>query len=234
MLNWAGPACGQRVARRSCLIMEISMQESGSDVRLKVKQVAAGDQEALAELFHLYRPRLRRMVLLRMDRRLQGRADASDVIQETFLEVARRAGEYASRDDMPFFLWLRLLASQKLLEFHRRHLGTQQRDAKREISLTERPFPEVSSQLLASQLLGRFSSASQAVIRAEQQAKLEEVLNRLDPGDREILSLRHFEELSNGEAAQVLGLTKSAASNRYIRALRRLKEQLSGVLDFTF
>ena len=123
-----------------------------------------------------------------------------------------------------------MMTVQKLLEVHRRHLGTQQRDAGREISLCSGPLPEVSSEQLASQLLGRFSSASHAAIRAEQQARLEEILNGLEPIDREILTLRHFEELNNGEVAQVLGLSKSAASNRYIRALKRLKDQLAGSL----
>jgi RNA polymerase sigma-70 factor (ECF subfamily) len=206
--------------------MGILMVENSSESRRQVELVAAGDQAVLAELLKQYRPRLRRMVQLRLDRRLQGRVDPSDVLQEAFFEISRRAAETASQTELPFFLWLRMMTGQKLLEIHRRHLGTQLRDAGREISLCE-SYPEVNSHLLASQLLGKLTSASQAAMRAERQTQLEATLNSLDPLDREILTLRHFEELSNAEVAQVLGLSKSAASNRYIRALVRLKERLA-------
>jgi RNA polymerase sigma-70 factor, ECF subfamily len=206
--------------------MGMFMVENSSESRRQVERVAAGDQAALAELIKQYRPRLRRMVQLRLDRRLQGRVDPSDVLQEAYFEISRRAADTAQQPELPFFLWLRMMTGQKLLEIHRRHLGTQLRDAGREISLCE-SYPEVNSHLLASQLLGKLTSASQAAMRAEQQAQLEATLNSLDPLDREILTLRHFEELSNTEVAQVLGLSKSAASNRYIRALVRLKERLA-------
>jgi RNA polymerase sigma-70 factor (ECF subfamily) len=172
------------------------------------------------------------MVTLRLDRRLQGRLDPSDILQEAYLDVARRADEYAGRMDMSFFVWLRLVTGQKLLEMHRRHLGAQRRDAGREISLQGSPLPAVSSQLLASQFVGQLSTASQAAMRAEQQARLEQLLNSLEPVDREILTLRHFEELSNKEVAEVLNMSKTAASNRYIRALKRLKDLLAGTPGF--
>ncbi len=202
------------------------MLEDRSETGRQLERVAAGDQAALAGVFQQYRPRLRKMVQLRLDRRLQGRVDPSDVLQEAYLDISRRAADYALSPEMPFFLWLRMMTGQKLLEFHRRHLGTQLRDAGREISICQ-SYPEVNSHLLASQLLGRFSTASQAAMRAEQQTRLEEILNSLEPIDREILTLRHFEELSNSEVAQVLELSKSAASNRYIRALARLKNHLT-------
>ncbi len=202
------------------------MLEDRSETGRQLERVAAGDEAALAGVFQQYRPRLRKMVQLRLDRRLQGRVDPSDVLQEAYLDISRRAADYALSPEMPFFLWLRMMTGQKLLEFHRRHLGTQQRDAGREVSICQ-SYPEVNSHLLASQLLGRFSTASHVAMRAEQQTKLEEILNSLEPIDREILTLRHFEELSNSEVAQVLGLSKSAASNRYIRALARLKNHLT-------
>jgi RNA polymerase sigma-70 factor (ECF subfamily) len=130
---------------------------------------------------------------------------------------------------MPFHLWLRLIAGQKLTDVHRYHLGTQMRDAGQEVSLHRGPFPQASSISLAIQLLGRLTSASKAAIRAEHKLILQEALNGMDPIDREVLTLRHFEHLSNEETALVLGLNKSAASNRYIRALRRLKEILSSI-----
>lgn len=173
-----------------------------------------------------HRARLRRMVALRMDRRLQGRIDPSDVIQESYIDAARRLPEYAKNSTMPFFLWLRFLTGQRLLEQHRRHLGAKARDAGREISLYRGAFPETTTADLAAYFLGKLSSPSQAAIRVEQKIRLQEALNTLEPLDREILALRHFEQLSNGEAAQVLELDKSAASKRYTRALVKLKDIL--------
>ena len=170
------------------------------------------------------------MIRLRLDRRLSGRVDSSDVLQEAYLDVRKRLAEYA-RDPaaMPFHLWLRLVAGQRLTDVHRYHLGSQMRDAGQEVSLHRGPFPQANSVSLAAQLLGKMTSASQAAIRAEHKLIVQEALNGMDPIDREVLALRHFEHLSNDETAQVLGLTKSAASNRYIRALKRLKEILSSI-----
>jgi RNA polymerase sigma-70 factor, ECF subfamily len=130
---------------------------------------------------------------------------------------------------MPFFLWLRFLAGQRLVDEHRKHLGAAGRDAGREISLYRGALPETSSAALAAHLLGRLSTPSQAAMRAERKIRLQEALDSLDPVDREVLALRHFEELSNTEAAAVLGLDKSAASKRYARALIRLKEILASM-----
>ena len=132
---------------------------------------------------------------------------------------------------MPFFLWLRQLTGQKLIDLHRQHLGARMRDAGQEVSLYRGALPQASSQSLAAQLLGRLTSASQAAIRAETQLRVQEALNSMDPIDREVLALRHFEQLSNGETAQVLGLSESAASNRFVRALMRLKEIMAQVPD---
>ncbi len=189
-------------------------------------RACAGDAGARGELFDRCRDRLRRMVRLRMDRRLQGRIDPSDVLQDAYLDYARRFAEWAARPTLPFFLWLRLLTGQKLVDLHRRHLGAQMRDAGQEVSLYRGALPQASSASLAAQLLGRLTSASQAAVRAETQVRVQEALNGMEPIDREILTLRHFEMLSNEEAAEVLGLRKSAASNRYIRALKRLKDAL--------
>jgi RNA polymerase sigma-70 factor (ECF subfamily) len=172
------------------------------------------------------------MVRLRMDRRLQGRVDASDVLQEAWLDAARRLPEYAQEPQMPPFLWLRFLAMQRLLALHRFHLGAEKRNAAQEVSLHRGPMPAASSVSLASRLLGKFTSASQKAIRAELRVRLQETLNRLDPIDREVLALRHFEELSNNETAEVLGLSKAAASNRYVRALKRLKDALAETPGF--
>jgi len=195
-------------------------------------RATAGDQQALAELFGKYRSRLRQMVRLRLDHRLQGRVDPSDVLQEAYLDVSGRAAEYFAQPRIPFFLWLRLLTGQRLVALHRQHLGAQMRSAGMEVSLYRGALPQASSACLAAQLLGKMTSPSLAAIRAEMQIRLQEALNGMDPMDREVLALRHFEELSNSETAAVLGLSKSAASNRYIRALQRLKEILKGMPGF--
>jgi RNA polymerase sigma-70 factor (ECF subfamily) len=167
------------------------------------------------------------MVALRLDHRLQGRFDASDVIQEAYLEASRRLADYLKQPNMPFFLWLRFITGQKLLELHRYHLGAQARDAGREVSLYRGSLPETTSAALAAQLLGHLTRPSEAAIRAETKVRLQEALNRMEPLEREVLALRHFEHLSNAETAQVLGIQESAASKRYLRALKRLKDILT-------
>jgi RNA polymerase sigma-70 factor, ECF subfamily len=197
-----------------------------------IRRVEGGDEAALCELFARYRDRLRRMVTLRMDRRLQGRLDASDVLQEAYLDVAKRAAEYRDNPKMPVFLWLRLITGQRLMALHRQHLGAQMRNAGQEVSLHRGALPPASSISIAAMLLGRITSPTRAARRAEMQERLQDILNAMDPIDREILTLRHFEELGNGETAQVLGISKSAASSRYIRAVMRLKKDLAGVPGF--
>jgi RNA polymerase sigma-70 factor (ECF subfamily) len=197
-----------------------------------LRHAAAGDPQAVNELFTLYRERLRAMVRLRLNRHLQGRVDPSDVLQEAYLEICKHLTDYLHAPTLPFFLWLRHITGQKLIAVHRQHLGAQMRDADREVSLYRGALPQASSASLAAQLMGRFTSVSQAAIRAELQIRVQEALNGMDPIDREVLALRHFEMLTNAETAQVLGIKKSAASNRYIRALERLKDILSGLPDF--
>lgn len=197
----------------------------------RLQRIADGDQQALAAEYQSHLPRLRRMVQLRLDRRIQGKVDPSDVLQESFIDIAKRAEEYACHPSLPFFLWLRLITKQKLLEIHRRHLGTLSRDATREIAICD-IGPEPSINCLASQLLGDLTSSSKVVEREEQRELLERILSTMDPVDREILSLRHFEELTNQECAELLQLTKTAASNRYVRALLRLKQKLAQIPGF--
>jgi RNA polymerase sigma-70 factor (ECF subfamily) len=206
------------------------MQDSDDTDQSLLRRIATGDDRALAEFFGTQRARLRRMVQLRLDRRLQGRVDPSDVIQEAYMEAVRRLGDYTANPSMPPFLWLRFLAAQRLMTLHRVHLGVKGRDAGREVSLHSGPLPAADSRSLAAQLLGRLTTPSRAAIRAEVQIKIQDALNAMDPIDREILALRHFEELNNGETAAVLGIHKAAASNRYVRALRRLKEILAPML----
>jgi RNA polymerase sigma-70 factor (ECF subfamily) len=188
-----------------------------------------GDENALAVLVERHRERLERMVRLRMDRRLQGRVDPADVVQEAYLAIRGKFSQYRADARLPFFLWLRLEVGQKLVDLHRFHLGAKMRDAGQEVSLHRGALPQVTSVSLAEHLLGKLTTASRAVMRAELQIRVQEALNSMDPHDREVLILRHFEELSNSEAAQVLGIKPSAAVNRYVRALKRLKNVFEGM-----
>ncbi len=182
------------------------------------------------EILALHRDRLRRMVALRLDARLRGRLDPSDVIQEAFLEATERGADYGREaEPMPPFLWLRFLTLQRLRIAHRRHLGTRSRDAGREVSIRGVASPAATSAAIAAQLLGRDTRASEVAMRAERKLRLQEALDSMDVLDREVLVLRHFEQLSNGECARVLGLGESAATKRYIRALKRLKGILTAL-----
>jgi len=183
----------------------------------------SGDPEALGELLELHRHRLKAMVQLRMDRRMKGRIDASDVIQEASLEAATRLPEFVEKRPMPFFLWLRFLVGEQLIVQQRRHLGAAKRDARREISLFNR-LPGASTALLAARLMGSLTAPSEAAVRAENRLEVEEALNSMSDLDREIIALRHFEQLSRQEAAQLLGIQESACGKRYVRAMRRLGE----------
>ena len=186
-----------------------------------------GDAAAFAEIFGRYRKRLKLMVKLRLDRRLSGRVDAEDVLQEAFLEAFRKLPQYRENQQLPLFLWLRLVVGEKLIDLHRHHLGAQMRDAGREVSLNRSAMPAISSVALAAQLMGSITSPSLAAVRAETKLQIQAALDLMDPLDREVLTLRNFELLSNSETAEVLGISQQAASNRYVRALKRMKELLS-------
>lgn len=209
------------------------MVDEADEISTLLRRAAAGDQNALAEAFAHFRGRLKRMVQLRLDRRLQGRVDPSDVLQEAYLDLAKRAADYLDHPSLPFFLWLRLLTGQRLLAIHRQHLGAKMRSVGQEVALHRGAMPQATSASLAAQLLGRLSTPSQAAVRAEMQLRLQEALNSMDAIDREVLVLRHFEELTNDETAEVLGLQKAAASNRYVRALKRLRIILRSMPGFS-
>jgi RNA polymerase sigma-70 factor, ECF subfamily len=186
-----------------------------------------GDGRALAELFERYRDRLRRMVEIRMDPRLRARLDASDVLQEAFLDVARDLPSYLADAKLPPLLWMRLHVGRRLTTLHRQHVGAHIRDAGREISLYRDALPEASSAALASMLLGRNTSPTQAAQRAELLLRVQGALNSLEPIDREVLALRHFEQLTRSQTAKVLGISEDTAAKRYFRALKRLKAVLA-------
>ncbi len=192
-----------------------------------IVQASQGGQAELNALLSQYRDRLLRMVKMRLDNRVQGRVDASDVIQESYIEAGRRIEEYLNDPSVPFFIWLRYLTLQKLTLAHRQHLGVKARDANREVSLYRGPSPAATSAALAAQLIGQLSTPSQAAVKAETKTRLQEALNNMDEIDREVLALRHFEQLSQKETAMVLNIGQKAAGARHLRTLARLKKILN-------
>ncbi len=188
-----------------------------------------GDESALANLFQRHRGKLRSMVAFRMDANLRGRVDPSDVIQESFLDLAKRLDEFNSNQKMSPLLWMRLVTMERLLAIHRCHVDTQKRDARREVSIDRGIGLGATSVSLAAALLGRLSSVSGEMIRAEQKAKLHELLDQMDQDDREIIALRIFEGVTNGEAAEILQLTKQTTSKRFVRAIERLRTTMQDV-----
>lgn len=184
------------------------------------------DAHRLAEWFTNHREHLRRMVGFRLDDRLAQRIDPSDVLQEAFINARMRMREADEKFAGASLLWLRQITEQTLIDLHRRHLGAKKRSAGREVSLAAKGVGETTSLSLAAVLASGDSSPSHAAIRQERRDRLNDALDQMDAVDREILALRHGEELSNVEAAELLGLSPTAASNRYIRALKRLKPLL--------
>jgi RNA polymerase sigma-70 factor (ECF subfamily) len=186
-----------------------------------LEMARGGDRQAFDRLFGLHRDYLRRVVELRMDRRLRARLDPSDVVQEAQLDAFRRLADYCERRPMAFRLWLRRTAHERLLMLRRHHLGAGKRDAGREV-----PLPEGSSLLLARPLLAPGPSPSQHLAGREQARRVHEAVARLSEEDREVLVMRNLEALSNAEVAEALGIDPSAASQRYGRALLRLRKVL--------
>lgn len=192
------------------------------DVNLAL--LAENGQQALATLWKQFEDRLQMMVRLRLDRRLLGRVDADDVLQEAFMEVCRRLDDYLEKPGVPVFIWLRTMTLQTLVNVHRRHLGAKVRTAQLEVSLQRSAQVLTSSLDLARWMVASSTSPSNKAIRNEMLEELRAAFETMDAIDREVLALRHFEELTNTEVAEVLGLQKAAASNRYIRALTRLRD----------
>lgn len=192
-----------------------------------VGRLRAGDREALAEAFARHRQRLAGLVRFRLAPRLQGRVDADDVLQEAYLAAARRLEHFARTEAPSPFVWLRMIVMQTLVDLYRQHLGAKMRDGGREVPLQESGSPEATSASMAIRLAADLTSPSQAAARAEEVERARQAIETMDPIDREVLALRHFEELSNQETAEVLGIQPKAASIRYVRALRRLKDLLS-------
>jgi RNA polymerase sigma-70 factor (ECF subfamily) len=207
------------------------MTDQSDELRELLNRLGQGDQQALGALFSAHGDRLRRMVDFRLDARLRGRVSTSDILQESYIDALKRLPHFQADPDVPFFIWLRTVTIQRLIQVHRQHLGAQARDAAREIQLGHGGAVEASSERMA-ELIGDITSPSQAAHRGEVTARLRETLDRLDPIDREVLAPRHFEELSNREVAALLGIRTAAASKRYVRAIKRLRDILERSPEF--
>ncbi len=194
-----------------------------------LERLRAGDSDALAALFAQHRERLRKMIQFRLHPRVARRVDPEDVLQDAYLDALKRIDSYRDQEDPSCLLWLRLVVGQTLVDLHRRHLGAKMRNANQEVPISRLAGPRVHSETMSVQLSGGLTSPSQAAVREEAARLLQGVLAKMDPIDREILVLRHFEELTNAEVSKILDLRPSAASNRYIRALGRLRGLASGI-----
>jgi RNA polymerase sigma-70 factor, ECF subfamily len=195
-----------------------------------LRRVQDGDDDARQALLTRHRARLRRMVAVHLDRRLAARVDPSDVVQEALADAAARLSDYARRRPLPFYPWLRQLAWDQLVGLHRRHVRAGKRSVAREEPDVMR-LPDESAAELAARLADIRSSPSGHLLREELRQRVRQALGRLAAGDREVLVLRHLEQLSTADAAAVLGIGEGAFKSRHLRALQRLRAQLQDYLS---
>lgn len=188
------------------------------------QQLIDGGPAAVAAIYERHRERLERIVTFRLDPRIRRRVDPGDILQEAWLEIARRVSDYSGSTGVSVFVWMRQLTLQTLVDVQRRHFRNK-RDVNREIRLGAGDGDQTSLSI-AHFLVDQITSPSAVAVRAEELQYLQQALNSMNETDREILALRHFEQLSNNQVAEILGLTATAASNRYLRAAARLGEIL--------
>ncbi|MFY9254938.1 MAG: sigma-70 family RNA polymerase sigma factor [Fuerstiella sp.] len=188
--------------------------------------VKSGDGEAVNALMDRHRVAIRRMVQMRLDNAVARRVDASDVVQDVLFEASRRMEDYISNPSMPFHLWLRQLAKDRIIDMHRRHRGAQRRSVDREQHVSNLGNDERSTADLVSFLKDAELTPAAASVRKEMEQRFLEAVNQLDEADREMIMMRHFEHLGNGEVAEALGLSAPAAGMRYLRAIRKLRQAL--------
>lgn len=193
------------------------------DLELIRRGIQSGEAK-LGQVLAKHRDRLKRLIELRLDPRVKGRVDSSDVIQETQITAMARIEEYLVDPEVPLFVWLRFLALQTVTDAHRRHLGAKVRNVQREIAIDQ--FPAASCAALANQLVGQLTTASQALEKVEAKRRLEDAIKAMTPKDREVIMLRHYEQLSQKEAARVLGISEAATGSRHVRALTKLRRML--------
>ena len=193
------------------------------DTRKLLALAKDGDQAAFEEIFRRHRAKLKRAIALRMDRRVAARVDASDVVQDTYLEAFKRLPKYLEKESMPFYLWLSWIAHDKVLMLHRRHLGADKRAVTHEVPLLP---PNDSVTIVSVIIPGNEPSPSQALRQRELAEQLRRALGRLDSDERDLIFWRHFEKLSAREIAQFLNITEDAARKRYYRSVERLRKIL--------
>jgi RNA polymerase sigma-70 factor (ECF subfamily) len=210
---------------------EAAMDEENEEIRRQVECLRRGDDAALEPLFSSYRSRLRRMVELRLDARLRGRVSPSDVLQEVYIDALKRVPHYRADPDVPFFIWLRTVTLQRLVQVHRQHLAAGIRNAAREVPMARVASREASVDMIAAFIADQMSPSMTAQ-RGETLEQLRVALEGLDATDRQVLALRHFDELTNNEVAAFLDIQPAAASKRYVRALERLRDALERSPDF--
>jgi len=203
------------------------MWPESADTQNLLDQAKKGDAEAVDQLLARHREPIRRLIDLRLDPAIVQRVDASDVVQDVLLEASKRLREYLKNPAMPFHLWLRHIAKDHIIDAHRRHHQAQKRGVNREQPLARPGWMDKSSLELAGQLIDQERTPASAAIQEELQRKLHVALAGLDEDDRDVLLMRHFEQLSNQDVASALGLTEAAASMRYLRAIRRLRDVLA-------
>ncbi len=205
------------------------MSASFNDTDELVRRAASGDRRALDQLLDRYRERLRQMVALYMDRRLASRIDASDVVQEALVEAARQLSEYVDKRPKPFYVWLRQLAWERLIDLSRRHIRARCRSVQDEVAWP-RPLPEESAMGLAERLAASGTSPSGHMQRKELRRQVRDALSRLAPADHKVLVLWYMEQLSAQELGAVLEITEQAVRRRHRRALEHLG-RLLGTVD---
>jgi RNA polymerase sigma-70 factor (ECF subfamily) len=201
------------------------MSPADADQEALLERAGRGDPEARAELLVRHRERLRQMIAVRMDRRLLARIDPSDVVQDALIDAHAKLSQYLQNRPLPFYPWLRQLALERLVKLHLRHVRSQKRSVTREAAPPAR-LPEDSVLELAARLVASGTTPSAHLIRDELRARVRQALLRLAPRDREILVLRHLEQLSMAEIAAVLTITEGAAKVRHVRALERVRALL--------
>ncbi len=194
-------------------------------------QAKGGDEEAVNQLIDRHRNALRHLVRMRMDKKIQRRVDVSDIVQEVLIEANRRLNDYLNDPSMPFHLWIRHIARDRIIDAHRRHRGSAKRSVDREQPMVVPVGFDKSSIILASQLVDKEKTPAAATLEKELGRRVEQAITELDEMDAEVIVMRHYEQLSNQEIAMALGLTEPAASMWYLRAIRRLRELMDNKLS---
>lgn len=193
-----------------------------------LEQARSGDEDAVNALIDGHRNSLRHLVRMRLDRKIQRRVDVSDVVQDVLIEANRRLKTYLENPVMPFHLWIRHIARDRIIDAHRRHRGSAKRSVDKEQPMVIPGGFDKSSIILAAQLMDREKTPAASIMEKELARRVEEAISDLDDLDAEVIVMRHYEQLTNQEIAQALELTEPAASMRYLRAVRRLRDLMQG------